>query len=71
MLKDTQPTTVVRVARWVQLAVIIKPAVYVASAVFEQIIERLDEEGSWTSLSGWFSGLSGRTRNRHRNKASS
>ena len=54
MLKDTQPTTVVRVARWVEenikVAIITKPAAYVASAVFEQIIERLDEEGSWTSL---------------------
>ena len=54
MLKDTQPTTVVRVARWVEenikVAIVTKPAVYVACAVFEQIIERLNEEGSWTSL---------------------
>jgi len=54
MLKDTQPTIVVRVARWVEenikVVIITKPAVYVACAVFEQIFERLDEEGSWTSL---------------------
>ena len=54
MLKDSQPTTVVRVARWVvenvKAVIITKPAVYVAGAVLEQIIERLDEEGSWASL---------------------
>merc|ERR1719318_2480996 len=54
MLKDTQPATVVRVARWVEenikVAIVTKPAVYMATAVYEQIIERLDEEGSWTSL---------------------
>jgi hypothetical protein len=54
MLKDSQPTTVVRVARWVlenvKAVIVTKPAVYVAGAVLEQIIERLDEEGSWASL---------------------
>jgi hypothetical protein len=54
MLKDTQPTTVVRVARWVEenikVVIVTKPAAYMATAVFEQILERLDEEGSWTSL---------------------
>ena len=54
MLKDSQPTTVVRVARWVvenvKAVIITKPAVYVAGAVLEQIIERLDDEGSWESL---------------------
>ena len=54
MLKDSQPTTVVRVARWVvknvKAVIVTKPAVYVAGAVLEQIIERLGEEGSWTSL---------------------
>ena len=54
MLKDTQPTTVVSVARWVEenikVVIVTKPAAYVAIAVFEHILERLDEEGSWTSL---------------------
>ena len=54
MLKDSQPTTVVRVARWVvknvKAVIVTKPAVYVAGAVLEQIIERLGEERSWTSL---------------------
>ena len=43
MLKDTQPTAVVRVARWIEknisvVDIISKPAVYVASADFEWIV---------------------------------
>ena len=54
MLKDTQPNTLVRVARWIEEnlkgVIVTKPAVYVAIGVMEQIVDRLGEEGSWTSL---------------------
>ena len=53
MLKDTQPNTLVRVARWVEenkkAVIVTKPAVFVALAVVQQIVARLGEEGSWTS----------------------
>ena len=53
MLKDTQPNTLVRVARWVvenkKVVIVTKPAVFVALAVLEQIVERLAEEGSWAN----------------------
>eukprot|EP00092_Neocalanus_flemingeri_P041290 GFUD01044962.1.p1 GENE.GFUD01044962.1~~GFUD01044962.1.p1 ORF type:complete len:886 (+),score=254.50 GFUD01044962.1:3-2660(+) len=54
MLKDTQPNTLVRVAKWIeenkQGVIVTKPAMFVGVSVFEQIIQRLGEEGSWTSL---------------------
>ena len=44
MLKDTQPNTLVRVARWIEEnlkgVIVTKPAVYVAIGVVEQIVER-------------------------------
>ena len=53
-LKDTQPNTLVRVARWLEenkkAVIVTKPAVFVALAVVQQIVARLGEEGSWTSM---------------------
>ena len=54
MLQDTQPNTLVRVAKWIDEnkkgVIVTKPAVFVAIAVVEQLIQRLGEEGIWTSL---------------------
>jgi len=54
MLQDTQPNTLVRVAKWVDEnkkgVIVTKPAVFVAIAVVEQLVERLGEEGIWASL---------------------
>merc|ERR1719508_236231 len=54
MLQDTQPNTLVRVAKWIDEnkkgVIVTKPAVFVAIAVVEQLVERLGEEGIWASL---------------------
>merc|ERR1719508_156457 len=54
MLLDTQPNTLVRVAKWIEenkkAVIVTKSAVFVAIAVIEQLVQRLGEEGIWTSL---------------------
>ena len=54
MLQDTQPGVVIRVAKWIEenkkVVIVTKPTVYVAIAVLDQIVDRLEEEGSWKSL---------------------
>eukprot|EP00092_Neocalanus_flemingeri_P018265 GFUD01019766.1.p1 GENE.GFUD01019766.1~~GFUD01019766.1.p1 ORF type:complete len:775 (+),score=242.89 GFUD01019766.1:32-2326(+) len=54
MMKDTQPNTLVRVAKWIeenkQGVIVTKPAMFVGLSVFGEIIKRLGEEASWTSL---------------------
>merc|ERR1712096_577936 len=54
MLLDTQPNTLVRVSKWIEenkkVVIVTKPAVFVAIAVMEQLVQRLGEEGIWTSL---------------------
>ena len=54
LLQDTQPGVVIRVAKWIQenkkVVIITKPTVYVAIAVLEHIVDRLEQEGCWKSL---------------------
>merc|ERR1719186_1621934 len=54
MLQDTQPNTLVRVAKWIDEnkkgVIVTKPAVFMAIAVVEQVVQRLGEEGIWTCL---------------------
>ena len=51
LLKDVQPTVLIRVARWVQenkkVVVITKPTVHAAVEVSQLLVDRLGEEDIW------------------------
>merc|ERR1719425_21529 len=51
LLKDVQPTVLIRVARWVQedkkVVVITKPTVHAAIEVLQLLVDRLGEEDIW------------------------
>ena len=54
MLKDSQPNTLVRVASWVvknkRIVIETKSTVFVALAVMDQLVKRMDDEESWLNL---------------------